>query len=481
MRELHPTSAPLLEALQNRAQRDIAAFFAPGHKQGISVPATLKKWWGKEIFRADLPELPELDNLFSPEGAILEAQQLAATTFGADRTWFLVNGSTCGVEAAILATCNPGDKIILSRNVHRSAVSGLILSGAIPVWVLPEVGNLPYNVTPEAIASALQKHPDAKAVMVVSPTYHGICADIEGIARSCHKKNVPLLVDEAHGAHLKFHEDLPISALEAGADLAVQSTHKVLSSLSQSSMLHVKGGLIDRDRINRVLALLQSTSPSYFLLASLDAARQQMVLSGEELMEKTLQESAIARKQLKKIPGISLLEKTKVPGFFDIDVTRITVDIYQWGESGFDIDEKLSDRFGVICELPEPHFLTFMVTLGNTQKDIDRLVKAFASLSPTSLKPRENSVRLSYFPTQNAVSLSPRDAFFSKTETRSNSQAIGCMSAEIICPYPPGIPVLMPGERITKEAIADLQQVIALGGTIIGCADSSLQTFKVVA
>ncbi len=476
-----PIRTPLLEALQNSARRDLSAFFAPGHKQGSGVLASLIKGWGKEVFRADLPELPELDNLFAPEGVILEAQGLAATTFAADRTWFLANGSTCGVEAAILATCNPGDKLILARNAHRSAVSGLILSGAIPVWVQPEIGNLPYNVTPEAIAAALQNHPDAKAVMVVSPTYHGICADIDSMARICHQARIPLLVDEAHGAHFKFHRDLPISALAAGADLAVQSTHKVLSALSQASMLHVCGSLIDRDRLDRSLALLQSTSPSYLLLASLDTARQQMAISGMELMAKTLRLSVVARERLKKIAGISVLEKTTTPGFFDLDRTRIAVDISAWQASGFDIDEQLNDRFGVVCELPEPHRLTFIVTLGNTDRDIDRLVSGFEELSRNCTGDRVSDSTQNIQNSQsNTVCLSPREAFFAATETRSQLEAIGCISAEIVCPYPPGIPVLMPGERITKDAIDALQNIVVSGGTITGCADSSLRTLKVV-
>ncbi len=232
-----------------------------------------------------MPELPELDNLFAPEGVILQAQQLSAEAFGADRTWFLANGSTSGVVAAILATCGPGDKIVLPRNVHQSAVSGLVLSGAIPIFITPEYDptfDIAHSITPTAVSEALARHPDAKAVMMVYPTYYGVCGDIAAIAHIAHQHNIPLLVDEAHGPHFTFHPDLPISALAAGADLTVQSTHKVLSALTQAAMLHTQGMRVDNDRLSKALQLVQSTSPSYLLLASLDVARYQMATQGKK-------------------------------------------------------------------------------------------------------------------------------------------------------------------------------------------------------
>ncbi|MEO0968612.1 MAG: aminotransferase class I/II-fold pyridoxal phosphate-dependent enzyme, partial [Cyanobacteria bacterium J06639_18] len=340
---LSQTKTPLLDTLWEYANKPHAPFYTPGHKLGKGISSQLKEYFGQAVFKADLPELTDLDNLFAPGGVIQEAQQLAAEAFGASHTWFLVNGSTCGIEAAILANCNQGDKIILPRNVHSSVISGLILSGAIPIFIQPEydpVLDIAHGVTPHSVEVALKQHPDAKAVMVVYPTYYGTCGDITAIANLTHKYNVPLLVDEAHGAHFAFHPELPISALAAGADLSVQSIHKTLGAMTQASMLHVRGNKIDIERISRSLQLVQSTSPNYLLMASLDAARQQMAVDGKELMSRTLQLAREARSRISKIPGLSVLEKPNSPaqtfdsvgkklgkdslGFVALDETRLT-------------------------------------------------------------------------------------------------------------------------------------------------------------
>jgi arginine decarboxylase len=480
-----PTRMPLLETLRSLAEKPDAAFYAPGHKRGRGIYQPLADWLGNAVFQADLPELPELDNLFAPQGVIAEAQNLAAEAFGAEKTWFLVNGSTCGILAAILATCGPGDKIILPRNSHQSAIAGLILSGATPIFINPEydpVADLVLSVTPEALESALKQHSDAKAVLVVYPTYHGICGDLAAIAQLAHQYSIPLLADEAHGAHFTFHPELPISALAAGADLTVQSTHKLLGAMTQASMLHLQGNRINPQRLALALQLLQSTSPSYLLLASLDAARQQMALQGTELMSKTLELSDRARAQIAQIPGLSVLQtpESPKPGFWSCDRTRLTVFVSQLGFSGFAADEILHQQLGVTAELPMLHHLTFIITLGNTAIDIDKLIQAFqhlAQLPPLSpLLPCSPSLLLPCSP----APLTPRDAFFSPTETLPLEQTIGRISAELACPYPPGIPVLMPGEAIAPLSLDYLQQVLTLGGCITGCSDPTLKTLKVV-
>ena len=377
---------PLLDTLTILVNQANTPFYFPGHKRGQGISAKLADFWGKSVFKADLPELPELDNLFAPEGVIKKAQELASEAFGAEKTWFLVNGSTCGIIAAILATCATGDKIILPRNIHQSAIAGLILSGAIPVFINPEYDpgvDLPYSITPEAVKIALKQHPDAKALILVYPTYHGVCGDIKAIAEIVHQHHIPLLVDEAHGAHFHFHPDLPTSALAAGADLSVQSTHKVLGAMTQASMLHIQGKRIDPQRISKALQLLQSTSPSYLLLASLDAARQQMALYGKQLMTRTLQLADEARSRIKEIPSISVLEAIQppTPGFITLDRTRLTVNVTQLGLSGFEADEILHQKLGVTAELPMLQNLTFMISLGNTQADIDKLVAALTEIA----------------------------------------------------------------------------------------------------
>ena len=303
---MNQNQIPLLDAIISNAKRPHTAFYTPGHKQGKGISSKLTEYFGKSIFTADLTELTELDCLFAPEGVIKQAQQLAADAFGSSQTWFLVNGSTCGIEAAILATCNNNDKIILPRNVHSSVISGLILSGAIPIFINPEYDtnlNIAHSITAESISKALRKHPDTKAVMMVYPTYYGVCGDIKTIAEQTSKYNIPLIVDEAHGSHFAFHSELPVSALSAGADLTVQSIHKTIGAMTQASMLHIQGERININRLNKALQLTQSTSPSYVLLASLDAARQQIAIHGQELLTQTLQLAEEAKNRINEIPG----------------------------------------------------------------------------------------------------------------------------------------------------------------------------------
>ncbi|MDI9640764.1 aminotransferase class I/II-fold pyridoxal phosphate-dependent enzyme [Geitlerinema splendidum] len=489
-------TTPLLTALQELANKPDAAFYAPGHKRGVGVSPQLRDVLGEQVFRADLPELPELDNLFAPCGAIADAQNLAAEAFGAERTWFLVNGSTCGVMAAILATCGEGDKMILPRNVHQSAIAGLILSGAIPIFVTPEYDpnlDLAHSITPNAIANALQVHPDAKAVMLVYPTYYGACGDVGAIAQICHQHGIPLLVDEAHGPHFAFHPDLPPSALASGADLAVQSAHKVLGAMTQASMLHLQGQRIDCDRISQALRLLQSTSPSYLLLASLDATRQQMALHGEALMSKTLELAKHGYAQIAQIPDLSVLQASHTPGFLALDPTRISVNLGHLGISGYEADEILRQQFGVTAELPSTQHLTFIISLGNTLADIEKMVNAFRQLTQTrkalSLPSQEQTVFsrwkeefLFIHPSSFRLypSLSPRQAFFAATERVPIERADERICAEMICPYPPGIPALMPGEEINLATLDYLHQVLNLGGSLTGCSDPTLKTIKVV-
>ena len=483
---LDQTKTPLLDTLKTLANRPHAAFYAPGHKRGNGINLLLQNVLGSQVFKADLPELPELDNLFAPEGVIDEAQQLAAEAFGAEQTRFLVNGSTGGIIAAILATCGTGDKIILPRNVHQSVISGLILSGAIPVFLQPEYNadwDLTYCITPEAVETALKQHSDIKAVLIVYPTYQGVCGNIEQIAKITHDYNIPLLVDEAHGPHFHFHSDFPTAALTARADLVVQSTHKVLGAMTQASLLHIQGNRIDRNRLNQALQMIQSSSPSYLLLASLDAARQQMATQGQQLMNHTLKLADQARKLLEKIPGISVLNlpENKQDSFWDLDPTRLSVNVSNLGLTGYQADEILHQQLGVTAELPNLKHLTFIISLGNTEADIEQLVNGFTQLS--EMRSHEFQAINPEFPVppvfSSGVEFSPREAFEAASQRRSVNDCIGCISAEMVCPYPPGIPILMPGEQISADAINYLQKVLSVGATITGCSDPTLETLKI--
>jgi arginine decarboxylase len=493
---LNQNQTPLLDALKANTTRPHAPFYTPGHKQGQGISQSLADLFGKAVFRADLTELADLDNLFAPQGVIQEAQQLAAAAFGASQTWFLVNGSTCGIEAAILATCGMGDKIILPRNVHSSAIAGLILSGAIPIFLNPEydpILDIAHSITPNAVESALQQHPDAKAVLTVYPTYYGVCGNLRAIANITHQYNIPLLVDEAHGAHFAFHPELPTPALTAGADLTVQSIHKVLGAMTQASMLHIQGNRIDCDRISKALQLVQSTSPSYLLLASLDAARQQMALHGKMLMSRTLQLADEARTKISQIPELSVLQISSPPyqgglggspGFVALDETRLTVTVSGLGLTGFEADEILDEKFAVTAEFASLQHLTFIISLGNTSTDIEQLVQSFTTLAKEYRRTNltvKSDLWQDIFTTQcHALHFSPREAFFAVSEILPLIQTNQRICAEIVCPYPPGIPLLMPGEIITKPVLDYLQQIQAMGGFITGCNDTSFKTLKVL-
>jgi arginine decarboxylase len=486
MYRLNQAETPIIAALEQWVNKTHAPFYTPGHKRGGGMNQILLDRWGMNLFGWDLPELPGLDNLQAPSGVIEQAQLLAAEVFGAQQTWFLVNGSTTGVIAAILATVGEGEKIILPRNMHSSAIAGLIHTGAVPIFIAPVYDrelDIAHGITPAAVKAALTQHPDAKAVMVVYPTYYGVCSDLAAIAEIVHSYHIPLLVDEAHGAHFCFHPDLPPAALTLGADLTIQSTHKLLGSLTQSAMLHVNSSLIDVDRLSRSIRLLQSTSPSYLLLASLDAARHQMAINGQELMSQTIELARIARSKIAQIDQLNVLELAlPIPGCQYLDPTRLTVTVTGLNLTGFAADEILTTKLGVVAELPSIQHLTFIISLGNSHTDIDRLVWALSELANHHGTDQPMNIPVVELPTQvlTEMAITPRQADRSPQTNVPIDRAIGCISAESVCPYPPGIPILIPGEMITVMAVNYLHQILELGGELVGCSDPRLAQIRVV-
>lgn len=480
---------PLVAALKASAEENVASFHFPGHNRGRAAPSSLVNLIGSRPFSHDLPELPELDNLFTPNGPILEAQKEASKLFGASETWFLVGGSTCGIQAAIMATCSPGDYLILPRNSHLSAFSAMVLSGAIPKYIIPEynhVWDIAAGVTPlqveKAIVDLEMEGKRPAAVFITSPTYHGVCSNVAEISRLCHSLGIPLIVDEAHGAHLGLHPLLPHSALQQGADLAVQSTHKVFCSLTQSSMLHMSGSIVDRERICRCLQTLQSTSPSYLLLASLDAARAQLSEKPGTVFNEVMDLANEAKNSIKRIPGISVLESTTFEKFPFFDPLRLTVGVWELSLSGFEADEVLDRDSRIVCELVGTQSLTFAITLGTCKEDIRRLISGFQNLSTTSFSRNvqervENGDSTPF--TDIAVSLNPREAFFARKRKVTMKESVGRICGELICPYPPGIPVMIPGEIITEKAMDYLLLVRSKGAMISGASDASLSSIVV--
>ncbi|GJP54134.1 hypothetical protein CLOM_g13238 [Closterium sp. NIES-68] len=441
-------SDPLLDALAANADADVASFHFPAHRRGLGAPPRALSAFGADVFRHDLPELPDLDNLFAPESVIAEAQERAARVFGASETRFLVNGSTVGVQAAIVACCRPGDVLILPRNAHQCAFSGMVLSGAVPHYILPVTDHswgITHGVTLDSVTEAIRHVAAAGArigaVLVVSPTYYGVCSDIRGIARACHEAGAALIVDEAHGAHFKFHSALPETALEAGADIVVQSTHKVLGSMTQSAMLHIGLGNAEHGNaeqgdaedgaakhgdaksvhgnagaaspasvpatslpapaaapsprvsprdIARALQLLQSSSPSYLLLASLDATVGHISLpSFCSSLARALRLASRLRSSLQSLglrvlsPGAETDVSSPSHGsgsFAGFDPLRVAVSVREMGMTGYDVDDVLLREHSVVGELPSLHGIMFAVSTGTTDRDVDRVVAAFAAI-----------------------------------------------------------------------------------------------------
>jgi arginine/lysine/ornithine decarboxylase len=384
----------------------------------------------------------------------------------------------------LLATCGQGDKVLIGRKCHKAAIAGLVLNGATPIYLptdyLPEF-DLDLGVSPATLESFLHQHPDAKAVLLVSPNYFGVCGDLEKMVVIAHSFNVPLLVDAAHGAHLGFHPDLPISALQAGADLVVQSTHKVAGSLTQSSILHLQGDRIAAEQVERALQILRSSSPNLLLLISLDVARRQMAIDGKDLLTETLRLAQEARFHLNQIHNLHTFDRLQVP---NLDPTRLTVMVDRIDITGFDADVYLHSQLDVMAEMPTLSQLVFILSLGNTQDDIDRLVKGFQELVKEKVKSQKEKSRINFnyqLPiTNHHLSITPRQAYFAKSDRLPLEQAIGKISAESLCPYPPGIPLLCIGEEITREVVEMLQRILRSGGIINGASDESLETLRVI-
>ena len=478
---------PLLEAVVNYAKDRRVSFHTPGHKHGYAMPESFRKFAGERIFDMDLTLLEELDSLHDPTGVIKEAQALTAAAYGADASFFLLNGTSGGNHIQILATCYPGDKIIVPRNCHKSVLSGIIQAGCLPVFVQPEIdSNLAIfaNVTNEQIKKALSEHPSARAVLVTHPTYNGIATDIAELARIVHAEKKLLLVDEAHGPHLKFHEDFPLSAMEAGADMCVESMHKIVSGMTQASILHARKQRVDLPRLRRVFQLLTTTSPSYILMASLDVARMQMATEGREILQRTLELARLCRQSINQIKGFSCFGHEVVgrPGFFDLDETKLTVAVAESGLTGYEVASLLNREHKVQVEYADLFSILLLVSIGNTEKDVRRLLAGLQAISdrhathqPVASKKK---LRLPSFIPEPV--LTPRDAFFAPTLKVPFKEAVGRISAEIVSPYPPGIPIIVPGEKVTREMVDYLREMHAVGARINGQDDPTLRTIKVV-
>jgi len=483
-KKVNQNQTPLLTALLQYTNDGTIPFHVPGHKQGQGNP-DLADLLGQTCLNIDLTCMEDLDNICNPVSVIKEAEDLAAQLYGADNAFFLVNGTTSGIQAMIISVCDPGDKIIIPRNAHKSAIGGIILSGAEPVYIEPEINEymgVAMGVRPETVARALEMHPDAKAVFMINPTYYGIGSDLRAIVAISHSYQIPVIIDEAHGAHLKFSPKLPVSAMEAGADLAASSTHKLGGSLTQSSMLLQQGTLINPQKIKAALNLTQTTSPSYILLASLDIARRQLALKGRQMTEKAYQLAVWAREEIKGIEGLHLMgtEIIGQQGCYSLDPTKIVINVRALGLSGYEVEKILRAKYHIQVELSDLFNIIILVSIGDDKNKLSYLVQSLRELAQNqSLK---NVVK--YFiplPSIPDAVISPREAFYGESKTIPLNEAEGEISAEMIMAYPPGIPIICPGERITREVIDYVNILRNEAAELQGTEDPQVKLIKVLA
>jgi arginine decarboxylase len=456
MNLLKQYQTPLFDALKKYVDDKTISFHVPGHKGGRGL-AEFKDYIGSKALSIDVNGMEDLDNICNPIGVIRESQALAADAFGADHAHFLVSGTTAGVQAMIMTLCSPGDKLIVPRNAHKSVVGGMILSGAIPVYIQPEIDSrygFAMGLTPESVRRALTEHPDVKGVFVINPTYYGVASDLKQIVQIAHEAGKPVIVDEAHGAHLGFHSSLPVSAMEAGADMSAVSLHKLGGSMTQSSLLLVNNGIVDDSKVKKILNLTQTTSASYLLMVSIELARKQLALHGRALIDKAINLSEWARDEINATEGLLCMGREIVgqSGCFDFDPTKLVVNVRALGLSGFDTEKLLRTRHHIQIELSNLYGILALVTLGDGKDTVEALVDSLKAIaSGCKIK---NVLKYSMsLPEPAEVIASPREAFYAGNRPVPLEQAEGEISAEMIMAYPPGIPLVCPGERITREII----------------------------
>ncbi|SJZ87240.1 aminotransferase class I/II-fold pyridoxal phosphate-dependent enzyme [Garciella nitratireducens] len=471
----------LIEGLNKILQENLTRLHMPGHKGRKIFPEILKN----NLQEIDITEIPGSDNLHHAQEILLEAQQRAAKVFGAQKTYFLINGTTVGIQAMILATCRPGDKLLVPRNCHRSVFSALILGDIIPVYLSPishPKTGIDLSISVEEIEKKLKQHPDVKGAVLTYPTYYGSCSDIEKIAKILHHKKKFLLVDEAHGAHLALHKNLPLSALQAGADIVVDSTHKILSSFTQSAMLHIGNQYLSTEKVELFLGMLQSSSPSYLLMASLDWASQQAEEMGQIKWEKIIQWTHQAREDIRHHTNMKPIGNEIIGRYHvvDYDPSKLLIDVSSTGLTGIETEKILREKYRIQVELSDYYHILAMTGMGTIEQDIQRFTQAMIDIDHKYGNPHKKLTSLPIRIREGEMGLSPRKAIYAPSEKILLKNAQGRMSKEFIIPYPPGIPMVLPGEVITQEIIEEIEIMQRWGGTIIGLEDNTLQNIQVI-
>jgi len=483
MYKLNQDRVPLLEAMGAYANREIAAFDVPGHKRGKGV-AILNEYFGNQLMRLDTNSLPELDNVANPTSVIKEAQALLADAYGANAAFFMVNGSTSAIHCMLMAALSPGDKVLIPKNSHKSTLNGLILCGAHPVYMMPEQckkEGLRKNMCPSVIEAHLDESPDIKAVFVLNPTYYGHVTDLKRIAKICQARKVLLLVDEAHGAHFPFHPSLPDSAMECGADMSAMSIHKTGGALTQASALLVNDARIDVAKVQQVINLMQSTSSSYLLMGSIDGARYHLVKNGEHQLTKAIGLVNDARDKIKKIPGLRIIGGDEEHARY-FDPTKLGINVSGLGITGYQAYEIMWQHYDIQLEVAEFSHILAIISLGDCEQDLTRLTDALTRLSakyydPLVVKGKQLNVEMETSP---IISMSPRDAYFSDKELVPIHKAMGRISGESMMAYPPGIPIVSPGELVTAKTIHTLEALKGSGAYIVDHFDPELEKILVI-
>ncbi|MGW7536018.1 aminotransferase class I/II-fold pyridoxal phosphate-dependent enzyme [Amycolatopsis sp. NPDC054798] len=481
--------APVLEAIRRFRASGHVSFLPPGHKQGRGVDPRLAEIVGRDVFASDIILMNGLDDRALTRGVLTEAEDLMADAVHADRAFFSTCGSSLSVKSAMLSVAGPGEELLVSRNAHKSVVSGLILSGVRPVWVPPRWDralHFAHPPGPEEAEAAFAEHPAAKGMLLITPTDYGSCADIRSVARICHARGVPLIVDEAWGAHFPFHPDLPAWAMDADADLCVTSVHKMGAGLEQGSVYHLRGDLVDPDVLAMRADLLDTTSPSSLVYAGLDGWRRHMIEHGEDLLDEVLRLAADTRERVAAIPGITVLGDAELVGpgrADDRDPLKLLLDVSGLGCTGYDANHWLRDQQRVDVGLSDHRRIAAQLTVGDDEDTAARLVEALRALSERADElPRAKPVDLpapeDLEPEQ---ALLPRDAFFAPAEQIPVEKAAGRIAAETISPYPPGVPAVLPGEVLTRPVLDYLRSGVAAGMFLPDPADSALRTVRVVA
>ena len=473
--------APIAEAMETHAYKRTVAFDVPGHKQGKGNPM-LRDFLGEKCLRYDVNSRKDLDNLCHPSGVILEAEELAAEAFHAGHAFFMLNGTTSAVQTMVLSVARANEKIILPRNVHRSVIYALILTGAIPVYVNLDVHpkyGIPLGMKLSSVEQAILENPDAKAIFINNPTYYGVCSNLRGIVELAHRHGMQVCVDEAHGTHFYFKSGLPISAMDAGADMAAVSMHKTGGSLTQSSILLIK----DKERlaeIRQVINLTQTTSGSYLLLSSLDITRKFLALQGERVFDQVLCLTKYAREEISSIEGYYAFDNAMInrDSVFDLDPTKLTIHTRGIGLAGTEIYDILRDEYDIQVELGDLGNILAIIGIGDSKAQIERLISALQDIKDSYETDNKSMIPFDYI--NPIVKVSPQKAYYSKMKPMKITDALGCISGESIMVYPPGIPIVAPGEEITQVAIDYILYAKEVGSFLTGIEDTNIEYINVL-